>query len=96
VPAAAAVTTIGTSLGSKLIAHKMPGTGAAMPAAAKYPDVVNEICFFHPKMAKIGVDTGLTLPAVFVLSIPDKLHPERLHIGFEYQVVNAGVIISQV
>jgi hypothetical protein len=39
----AAVTSIGTGLGIVFSTHKMPAAGAAMPAPAKYPDLINKI-----------------------------------------------------
>ncbi len=45
--ATAAIATIGAAHRRKLIAHKMPAAGAAMPALAKNPNLVNKITFLQ-------------------------------------------------
>ena len=41
------ITTIGSGKRIEFSARKMPAAGAAMPASAKDPYLVNKICFLH-------------------------------------------------
>ena len=98
VRATAAITAIGAAKGRKLIAAKVFIAGAPMPAAAKYPYLVDKVLFFHAavlrrqsndesgdKLFQMPIVLTGNVAQLYMFPFPtsNQLTPELEHAGFQ-------------